>query len=65
MTWKFSELSEIAEYIGRGRSPVYDDESAIPVLNQACIQHGRLDLSRLKFKTFQIMTTASRKGMVG
>ena len=49
MTWKISELNEIAEYIGRGKSPVYDNESALPVLNQACIQHGRLDLSKLKF----------------
>jgi type I restriction enzyme S subunit len=49
MTWKISELNEIAEYIGRGKSPVYDNESALPVLNQACIQHGRLDLGKLKF----------------
>jgi type I restriction enzyme S subunit len=49
MNWKRSSLDEIAEYVGRGKSPVYDEESPYPVLNQACIQHGKLDLSKLKF----------------
>lgn len=49
MSWREAALGDISQYIGRGRSPVYDEESSFPVLNQACIQHGHLDLSKLKF----------------
>lgn len=49
MNWLESSIGEISEFVGRGKSPVYVDESDFPVLNQACIQHGSLDLSKLKY----------------
>lgn len=52
--WKTSPLGGLTSFLGRGKSPVYANENEImpmPVLNQACVQHGRLDLSKLKFVT--------------
>ncbi len=48
MTWQETALDEVAQHIGRGKSPVYEDDSSFYVLNQACIQHGYLDLGKLK-----------------
>jgi len=52
--WKTSTLGELTTFLGRGKSPVYADENDVntmPVLNQACVQNGRLDLGKLKSVT--------------
>lgn len=50
--WRYSKLSEIASYIGRGISPKYDEEADCLVINQKCIRNQRLDvqLSRRQSK---------------
>jgi type I restriction enzyme S subunit len=52
--WKTSILGDLTTFLSRGKSPVYsndNDGNAVPVLNQACVQNGKLDLARLKFVT--------------
>lgn len=54
MDWKTSTLGGLTTFMGRGKSPAYADEhdgDRMPVLNQACVQDGKLDLGRLKFIT--------------
>ena len=49
MNWKEDRLEALVEFLGRGRSPAYVASSPFRVLNQACIQNGRLELERVKF----------------
>jgi type I restriction enzyme S subunit len=63
MTCKQSSLREITEFVGRGKSPEYEMESEHPVLNQACIQWGKLDLDNVKFISeshFRSLTTIQK-----
>ncbi len=42
--WDFLTLTEITDYISRGISPKYDENSDKIVINQRCIRNGRLNL---------------------
>lgn len=35
--WEVKELEQICNYVGRGKSPKYDEKSKYKVINQACI----------------------------
>ncbi len=68
--WETSTLGKITSFLGRGKSPIYADENdatAKPVLNQACVQNSRLDLTQLKFVTraFWNSLPADRKLQLG
>ena len=43
------KIKYVADSIFRGDAPTYVDDDGIRVVNQACVQEGRLDLSRVKF----------------
>jgi len=40
--WEAAPLGEVADYIGRGVSPKYDDQSSSVVINQRCIRDHRV-----------------------
>ena len=47
--WIITTISEIAEYVQRGKSPKYTDWSELPVINQKCIRWHGIDSEYLKF----------------
>src|SRR6266849_65873 len=48
-SWTWSTLGEICEYIQRGKSPTYVEESDIPVVSQKCVQWEVFLLERARF----------------
>ena len=48
-SWILTTISEIAEYVQRGKSPKYTDWSELPVINQKCIRWHGIDSEYLKF----------------
>lgn len=48
--WDVQPLKHIAESVSRGNSPEYVDESAISVVNQACIHWDGLRLEGVKYQ---------------
>lgn len=50
--WKKTTLSELAEYVQRGKSPKYSDkENNFPILNQKCIHWQNIYYEHVKFLT--------------
>ena len=47
--WAEAEISELAAYVSRGRSPKYVDKSALPVINQRCVRWHGVDETFVKF----------------
>lgn len=47
--WNIRRLKYLSDYISRGDSPDYVDESGIRVLNQACIQDEGLALDKVRY----------------
>lgn len=47
--WEWCRLSNICEYIQRGRSPKYSEIEQISVLSQKCVQWGSVSLEKAKF----------------
>jgi type I restriction enzyme S subunit len=48
-TWKWSTIANVTQYIQRGKSPKYAEQSALPVINQKCIRWTELQLQHLKY----------------
>jgi type I restriction enzyme S subunit len=42
--WEVTTLGQVADYISRGVSPKYDDESEAIVVNQKCVRNHRVSL---------------------
>lgn len=47
--WEWVRLGEIAEYIQRGKGPIYSDEAIFPVVSQKCVQWSGFDTSKVKY----------------
>lgn len=47
--WSFLKLKYVTDSIFRGDAPTYAEDVGIKVVNQACVQDGGLDLSRVKY----------------
>ncbi len=47
--WHVHKLKFLADYITRGDSPTYVDESNVKVVNQACVQYDGLALDRVRY----------------
>ena len=48
-SWTWCRLNDVAEYIQRGKSPSYVDESEVPVVSQKCVQWDSFYLDRARF----------------
>jgi type I restriction enzyme, S subunit len=48
ISWTWSTIGDLAQYIQRGKSPKYADHSELPVINQKCIRWNELQLQHLK-----------------
>lgn len=48
-TWEWSTIGNVTQYIQRGKSPKYAEQSALPVINQKCIRWNELQLQHLKY----------------
>ncbi|HEY8355239.1 MAG TPA: restriction endonuclease subunit S [Methylophilaceae bacterium] len=48
-SWTVAPLSELTEYVQRGKSPKYTDISDLPVINQKCVRWGGLDTKHVKY----------------
>jgi type I restriction enzyme S subunit len=46
--WRRVSIKEVASFIGRGKSPIYDENSEYYVLNQACVHWRGLQLEKRK-----------------
>ncbi len=47
--WNQIPLKRICDYISRGNTPDYVEESNLPVINQACIQWSGLNFNNVKY----------------
>lgn len=47
--WVWCRLNDLCEYIQRGKSPTYSEQSVIPVLSQKCVQWSGVTLEKAKF----------------
>lgn len=47
--WQWSTIGHLAEYVQRGKSPMYCEESDLPVINQRCVRWDGVDERYLKF----------------
>lgn len=47
--WAWSTIGAVTDYIQRGKSPKYADQSSLPVINQKCIRWNELQLQHLKY----------------
>lgn len=47
--WAWSTIGAVTNYIQRGKSPKYADQSSLPVINQKCIRWNELQLQHLKY----------------
>ena len=47
--WTWVRLGTISEYIQRGKSPKYTNDSSIPVLSQKCVQWEGLQFDKARF----------------
>jgi Type I restriction modification DNA specificity domain len=48
-TWEWSTIGNVTQYIQRGKSPKYAEQSVLPVINQKCIRWNELQLQHLKY----------------
>ncbi|MEI6043140.1 MAG: restriction endonuclease subunit S [Chloroflexota bacterium] len=48
--WETQRLKLFAEFVSRGTSPIYVDESSILVINQACVYWSGLNLKNVKYQ---------------
>lgn len=48
-TWEWSTIGNVTQYIQRGKSPKYAEQSVLPVINQKCIRWNELQLKHLKY----------------
>lgn len=47
--WVLSQISDIAPYVQRGKSPKYKEKSALPVINQKCIRWHGVEKKHVKY----------------
>lgn len=47
--WAYSSIGDLADYIQRGKSPKYTNNSELPIINQKCIRWNGLEIQHLKF----------------
>lgn len=47
--WAWSTVGSVTNYIQRGKSPKYAEQSDLPVINQKCIRWNELQLQHLKY----------------
>lgn len=47
--WEIVTIADIAEYVQRGKSPKYAEQSDLPVINQKCIRWDEIQEEHLKF----------------
>ena len=55
-------LKEICDYISRGTTPDYVDESPYKVMNQATFSKGWLDESNLRYTSKNVREAQIKKG---
>lgn len=48
-SWAWATIGEVTQYIQRGKSPKYADQSELAVINQKCIHWNELLLQHLKY----------------
>lgn len=48
-SWEWSTIGHVTQYIQRGKSPKYAEQSSLPVINQKCIRWDELQLQHLKY----------------
>ena len=48
-SWEWSTIGHVTQYIQRGKSPKYAEQSPLPVINQKCIRWDELQLQHLKY----------------
>jgi type I restriction enzyme S subunit len=47
--WQVDRLADVVEIAHRGKQPVYDSNSSVPVLNQSCIRWDGFDDTELRY----------------
>ena len=52
--WEAVTLRDVTQYINRGISPIYDDNSDTLVLNQRCIREGKINLELSRKQSKQV-----------
>ena len=55
-------LKEICDYISRGTTPDYVDESPYKVMNQATFSKGRLDEDNIRYTSKNVREAQIKKG---
>ena len=55
-------LKEICDYISRGTTPEYVDESPYKVMNQATFSKGWLDESNIRYTSKNVCEAQIKKG---
>lgn len=48
-SWKWVRVDTVADYLQRGKSPKYIEESNYPVVSQKCVRWGNFDWNPIKF----------------
>ena len=63
-SWTIVKVSEVTDYVQRGRGYTYVQGGDLPIVNQRCIRSDSIDFTHLKFTNSDMIKLAARRGLV-